>query len=304
MNQPFATSRAQSPLKSEQAMTQIIAHATGRTVNEVAQLLRREYNSPGVTVAEAFAERGLERYVFSEGLARFYSESDAFIFESTVWNANRIKREMRRWIGRQLDQISKSRGQKLNVLCIGDGLGFDSAHFAKRGHDVTYHEVPGPHETVARSVFEHEQCDVTIINDSSDIEAGSFDVLVCLDVLEHVPDPGAFIETLLGHLKPDGLFIVHAPFYMIHPAYPTHLKTNRRYSGDLKLYTQHGLTLINGRAFWNPLVFARGDNHARPPLLTRAAISMAGLYLAAGRSSGLPMRPVHWYRHAMRKWFR
>ncbi len=285
-------------------MTRIIAAATHRDASDVAEQLRREYHTPGITVAEAFSERGLEPYVYSRGLEQFYSESDAFIFESAVWNRNRIKREMRKWIGRYLQRVRQQRGgQPLNVLCIGDGLGFDSAHFASLGHNVTYHEVPGPHEAVAREVFAAQDCNVRIVDDPADIPGASFDALVCLDVLEHVPDPGGFVGMLLAHLKDDGQFIVHAPFYMIHRAYPTHLKANRVHSGSVQLYTQHGLKMVAGRAFWNPLVFSRDRQSPAPSVLTRMAIAAGGSYLALGRWSVWPMIPVHLYRCVRQRWF-
>ena len=138
-------------------------------------------------------------------------------------------------------------GEQLSVLCIGDGLGFDSAFLAGKGHAVTYHEVPGPHEAFARSVFERANVPVRVVTNQKDLHEATFDVIVCLDVLEHVPDPPSFVGQLLPLLRPQGRLIVHAPFYMIHPAYPTHLKRNRAHSGSLRLYTQHGLRLVDGR---------------------------------------------------------
>jgi SAM-dependent methyltransferase len=306
MTQAAAPSRPSSPLKSPRDMAEIIAMATGRSVDESLATLREEYETPGCIVAREFARRDLQPYVFTAGLERFYTESDAFIFESALWNRNRIKSRMRRWIGRYLDQLQRAHdNQPLRVLCIGDGLGFDSAHFASGGHAVTYHEVPGPQQDVARAVFTQAGCDVTILDRSTDIPLESFDVVVCLDVLEHVPDPVAFVHMLRNYLTPAGVLITHAPFYMIHPAYPTHLRSNRVHSGSLHLYTRNDFRLITGKAFWNPLVFQRTD--APDPLPTSKAtqvlLRLTGLYLALGRWSVLPLLPVHAYRKFHNRWF-
>ena len=256
-------------------------------------------------MAEQFKSRGLTPYVFSEGLEQFYSESDAFIFESAVWNRNRIKTDMRHWIARRLAAMPRRRdGEQLSVLCIGDGLGFDSAFLAGKGHAVTYHEVPGPHEAFARSVFERANVPVRVVTNQKELNEATFDVIVCLDVLEHVPDPPSFVGQLLPLLRPQGRLIVHAPFYMIHPAYPTHLKRNRAHSGSLRLYTQQGLRLVDGKLFWNPLMLQRAsESGPSMPAVRRLLLAAAGAYLALGRWTALPLRPIHTFRRVRSRWF-
>ncbi len=62
--------------------------------------------------------------------------------------------------------------------------------------------------------------DLTRINIVSDIVSipepdGSFDVILCTEVLEHVPDPVGAITEFTRLLKPGGTLIVTAPFYSI-----------------------------------------------------------------------------------------
>lgn len=40
---------------------------------------------------------------------------------------------------------------------------------------------------------------------------GRFDVVTCMEVIEHVMDPGAFVAELVRHLKPDGLLLLSTP---------------------------------------------------------------------------------------------
>lgn len=302
---PKAAAEHGSPLKDASAMVQCVAAATGRAPADVERMLREEFANPGITVAQEFQRRGLTPYVFTDGLERFYSESDAFIIESAVWNRNRIKRAMRQWISRYLQRMRIEHGDgPLDVLCIGDGLGFDSAQFADDGHRVTYHEVPGPNERFARLLFERTACNVRILTDRSQLDDNAFDVVVCLDVLEHVPDPPAMVASLLPRLRSNGRMIVHAPFYMIHPAYPTHLKSNRVHSGSTRLYAQNGLRVVGGRAMWNPLVLQRSSSDCPALSLSRRLMLLAsGAYLALGRRTSLPMRPIHFYRCVRSRWF-
>lgn len=281
----------------------------GTSERDVLARLRSECRTPGSTVAGEISRRGVRKYVDSDAMDELYSESDAFLYESTVWNQNHIKSRMRRWVRKRLDAFGTVLGRKaLDVLVIGDGPGFDSLYLAQGGYAVTYHELPGLQEQFARKLFERCCAPVRILTDRVEIPKGSFDAVTCLDVLEHVGDPPAVVRGLVEYLRPHGVLFSHAPFYMIHPAYPTHLRCNRRFSGRLSLYQQAGLRLVDGEIGWNPLLFQR---LAAPPAtaapqgepLRMFAVRAAGAYLALGRLSALPFAPVHWFRRAKGRWF-
>jgi len=290
-------------LRNQEKIVAWIAELTQQPEALVRSRLREEFDNPGSNVACAFREAGLEPYVWSDGLVRFYEQTDAFLYELVIWNRNKLKRRMRRWVAEHLDDSS---GRTLDVLSIGDGLGFDSAYLAQAGHRVTYFEVQGYTESFARKVFAECGEDVTILTDQGDIPLGAFDAVVCLDVLEHVPDPPGFVRAIAGYLRPGGRLIVHAPFYMIHPSNPTHLKANRRHSGSLSLYERHGFRFVDGEPGWNPIVLekvsdgARGRSRFSPKLL---ALRLAGWYLALGRFSTLPFWWVDSYRRRHNQWF-
>jgi len=40
---------------------------------------------------------------------------------------------------------------------------------------------------------------------------GQFDVVTCMEVIEHVMDPAAFVAELVRHLRPDGLLLLSTP---------------------------------------------------------------------------------------------
>ncbi|MBN2182306.1 MAG: methyltransferase domain-containing protein [Sedimentisphaerales bacterium] len=290
-------------LGDEEDVVKWIAEITSGDEESIRARLRREFEQPGANVAEAFAGTGLESYVWSDDLGRFYERTDAFIYELVLWNRNSIKRRMRRWIARYL---AEHEGPELKILCVGDGLGFDSFYLARRDHKVTYYEVAGYTHYFAGRLFRLANADIEIVTDDAQMNSELFDVVICLDVLEHVPDVPGFVAQLTNRLRSGGFFFVHAPFYMVHPTNPTHLKTNRKYSGSLRPFSKCGLRLIGGEFFWNPLVFEKISDDIEPHSRSLARIfilRLVGLYLALGRFSNLPFRWVEAFRLRRNRWF-
>jgi len=291
-------------LGNEDEVVQWISDITSKDENTIRENLRKEFEQSGANVVEAFSESKLEPYTWSKGLVEFYEKTDAFIYELVLWNRNSIKRRMRSYISKY---INEHEGNGKNVLCVGDGLGFDSFYFAQKGQNVTYYEVEGFSHRFASRLFSPTEGAIKVASKPEEIQKDNFDVVVCLDVLEHVKDVEAFIKQLVSFIRPGGILIVHAPFYMIHPSNPTHLKENRKYSGNLEIYRKFGLSLINGKFFWNPLVFEKvvGEQKHKTQLSTwgNIAIKLGGLYLSLGRFSTLPFLWIDSYRKSHNRWF-
>jgi 2-polyprenyl-3-methyl-5-hydroxy-6-metoxy-1,4-benzoquinol methylase len=196
-----------------------------------------------------------EPFVWSEKLAKFYQQTKMAIVGNSVWNRRTEKLQMRQWIGHYLAKHSQG---PLDILTVGDGAGFDSLYLAQCGHRVTYSEECTIDQIFAAKIFQNAGVKVHMIRSLQEMPELSFDAVLCLDVLEHVPDPPDFVASLLRYLRVGGHFIVHAPFFFLTPDNPTHLKANRKYSGNLsRLYKANGLKLIDGCFFWNPLVLEK-----------------------------------------------
>ena len=285
-------------LRNEARIVGWIAELTDRSPESIRARLRAELKNSGTAVATALEEAGIAPYTWSDDMVRFYEQTDAFLYELVMWNLNKLKGKMRRSVAKY---VAKGHDGPLDVLCIGDGLGIDSVHLARAGHRVTYHEVAGLCESFARKVFLESGVDVTVAVDEARIDAGAYDAVVCLDVLEHVPDPPAFVARLASYLRPGGRLVIHESFLWIHPSNPTHLKASRRYSGDLSLYTKQNLELIDGDLAWNPIVLRKTGSGSptvskfKPKLL---AVRMVGWYMALGRITVLPFI----WGNALRRW--
>ncbi len=266
-----------------------LAQISGRTPQDVALCLHREYCSAGSNVREAAAEAGLPPYIWTEGLGEFYDTTDAFLFETTIWNRSATKGAMRRWIaGFLANQVDKP----LRILTFGDGLGFDSLFLAQAGHQVDYFEVSRRGIEFAERIFCDYDARVTILTAAEQLEPERYDAAVCLDVLEHVPTPTETVEFLVRVLRPGGMLFCHAPFWFLNPEVVTHLRSNRTYSGDLRrLYKPYGLRAIDAALFWNPIALQKlvpGQTPRSASFSAACRICLGGAILGVGRICSIP----------------
>lgn len=273
-----------APLADDPSLVALIAEITGQPTEVVAWRLEQEQKDIGSNVREEMRLRGIPPYVWSDRLIGFYAETDAFLYESLVWNRTMEKNQTRKWIA---EYLHADFGRPARTLIYGDGLGFDSLYLAQAGHDVSYFEVSRDCVRFAQSIFKSAGASIRMLDALEAIEPEGFDVVVCLDVLEHVPDPPVVVGQLVSALRPGGRLIVHAPFSYVAPSVVTHLRANMTYSGDLsRLYTPYGLRPIDGRFFWNPIVLekavagclaqSKGKRHSW-------VLAAGGLLLAIGR---------------------
>jgi SAM-dependent methyltransferase len=240
-------------------------------------------------VGAEFARRGQHRGIWNESLIEFYNTTDAFLYESIVWNRAAEKRRMRRWIA---DWIAAHCPAPARVLVYGDGLGFDSLYLSGRSHRVDYFDVSRYGVEFARRAFARHENAPTILPCREEALQERYDVVVCLDVLEHVPEPSATVGLLVSTLRAEGHLIVHAPFWYLGRRVPTHLRSNRRYSGDLRtLYRPLGLDLVDGCFFWNPIVLRKSSEDAgklRRPRGVGLRLGLGGCLLSVARVWAVP----------------
>lgn len=76
---------------------------------------------------------------------------------------------------------------------------------------------------------------------------GAYDAVLALDVIEHVPDDVAFLQTLRSHATPDATLIVTVP------AYQRLFSAHDRYLGHYRRYSRHQLVTSLESAGWTPV---------------------------------------------------
>jgi 2-polyprenyl-6-hydroxyphenyl methylase / 3-demethylubiquinone-9 3-methyltransferase len=98
----------------------------------------------------------------------------------------------------------------LRVLDVGCGGGLLSEAFAALGCDVTGVDRSAPTLVAARSHAGRSGLEIRYLEGSAETlpsESGTFDVVCCCDVLEHVDDPGIVVGEIARVLKPGGAFL-------------------------------------------------------------------------------------------------
>jgi 2-polyprenyl-6-hydroxyphenyl methylase / 3-demethylubiquinone-9 3-methyltransferase len=98
------------------------------------------------------------------------------------------------------------------VLDVGCGGGILSEALARRGAQVTGIDMGAAPLAVAKLHLLESKLEVTYTQADAESYAqqhgGEFDVVTCLEMLEHVPDPAAVIRACFALLKPGGdLFV-------------------------------------------------------------------------------------------------
>ncbi len=265
-----------------------IVAVTGLSTGEVIERLQKENREPGVSVREEFDRRGLSRYEWSDGMSDFYDNTDAFLFETIIWNRSHAKHDMRRWIA---DFLGRSISRPARILTFGDGLGFDSLYFAFAGHEVEYLEVSQTGIQFTRGLFADHGVSVKILAGNEHVQPGDYDAVVCLDVLEHIPNPSEVVKFLASAIRDRGYLLVHAPFWYVDPAVVTHLRENRRFSGDVRrLYRPHGLCPVDGKWAMNPIALQKANAEDSPAgtLGTRLRLALGQHLLWYGRFWSTP----------------
>jgi SAM-dependent methyltransferase len=113
----------------------------------------------------------------------------------------------------------------------------------------------------------HGQIDFTCPAHAIPVEAGSFDTVLCTEVLEHVPDPLAVWREFHRILRPDGQVLLTAPNY-----WPAH-----ELPYDFYRYPEHGLRYLATTAgFEIRELWPRGGRWA---MLGQVGIHVIGHYL-------------------------
>ena len=94
------------------------------------------------------------------------------------------------------------------ILDVGCGGGILSEALAKTGAQVTGIDLSEPSIDAARQHAQHQGLEidyrVTSAEDIAQSQPGSFDVVTCMEMLEHVPDPEKIIAACAQVLKPGG----------------------------------------------------------------------------------------------------
>ena len=105
--------------------------------------------------------------------------------------------------------MEKVTAQSPKILDVGCGGGILSEALAKAGARVTGLDLSEASIQVARKHAQGQGLSIDYryerVEDLAEREAGTFDVVACMEMLEHVPEPGKVVAACAKALKPGGL---------------------------------------------------------------------------------------------------
>lgn len=111
----------------------------------------------------------------------------------------------------QCDECSRRPLEGKSALDVGCGAGLLTEPLARLGAKVTGIDAAPEVIAVAR---EHASITGLEIDyragDVQDLQ-GQFDLVTCMEVIEHVADPAAFLSALAARIAPDGLLVMSTP---------------------------------------------------------------------------------------------
>ena len=111
----------------------------------------------------------------------------------------------------QSDECSRTPLDGKTALDVGCGAGLLAEPLARLGANVTGIDAAAELITAARAHAEVMGLSIDYrAGDLFDLE-GQFDLITCMEVIEHVADPEAFVAALARRLAPGGLLIMSTP---------------------------------------------------------------------------------------------
>jgi 2-polyprenyl-3-methyl-5-hydroxy-6-metoxy-1,4-benzoquinol methylase len=134
-----------------------------------------------------------------------------------MWNQilnskNEEFREM--WVHQTLSALRTDASQKL--LDVGAGLQPYKVHSVSLGYQYVSHDFSSyapqivKAEGLQNSSWEYPQADINC--DILEIpETTKYDLIVCTEVLEHVPDPASAFKKMTNLLAPEGALVISVP---------------------------------------------------------------------------------------------
>lgn len=216
---------------------------------EVKEMVWREVFDPGCNVKQEALNFGIDFHVYNEKMENFYKNSNGFIIETSVESLRKGKRTVLKTIKKRVANFLAEHNQnRINILMMGDGVGNDTRFLYHHFNSVAnffYFDVPGSKTyNFAKMNLKKHGVKVQFISAYEDIPHGFFDLILCLEVLEHLPDPESSVDGLKNFLKIEGIVIVTESFGNVNANFPTHLKSNQKYQGKTPfMFLKNGLLL-------------------------------------------------------------
>ncbi|MEZ5813318.1 MAG: bifunctional 2-polyprenyl-6-hydroxyphenol methylase/3-demethylubiquinol 3-O-methyltransferase UbiG [Alphaproteobacteria bacterium] len=144
---------------------------------------------------------------FSKDAGRWWDENGPFkpLHALNPVRLSYIKTQICEHFGRDAAALTALEG--LDILDVGCGGGLVCEPLARLGANVTGVDADGVAIEVAREHAEVGDLDITYHNKPVEEIEKQFDVVLALEIIEHVAEPAAFVQSISKLMKPEGLAI-------------------------------------------------------------------------------------------------
>ena len=159
------------------------------------------------------------------------------IMPNTIGTSNEATRQT--WLAKTLTRLPSG----LRLLDAGAGELANKqycSHLEYLSQDFCQYEGAGDSKALQMKSWDTDQID--IVGDITNIpeDDNSFDVILCTEVFEHLPDPVAALVEFQRLLKKGGTLIITAPFCSLTHFSPYHFST-----GFNRYYYEHHLSVLD-----------------------------------------------------------
>jgi 2-polyprenyl-3-methyl-5-hydroxy-6-metoxy-1,4-benzoquinol methylase len=162
-----------------------------------------------------------------EQIHKWYCDTPLYLFELCAYHANSPTYPL---VTDAIERICSEKGGR--ILDFGGGDGDMALKLVRRGLNVEYCDVPGKTMEFAKWRFNKYGFDIKCISsDEPNVVPidGQYDVILCMDVLEHLVNPMAYCLEMYKHLYDRGIFITR-PSFSHDELHPMHLLENIKYA--------------------------------------------------------------------------
>ena len=111
----------------------------------------------------------------------------------------------------QCDECARMPLEGKSALDVGCGAGLLAEPLARLGAEVTGLDAAPELIAVARDHAAAQGLEIDYRAGELEELQGQFDLITCMEVIEHVADPAAFVKALAKRLAPNGLLVMSTP---------------------------------------------------------------------------------------------